>query len=193
LAVFDGQAVVTSGTGKVRAKKGEQITLAEDKPAAGKFDVKATDPFYRWSARRAHYVAAANVTAARIAANSDYHAGFGGRSGWNWNPYFGMYTYVPANGVYWSPFGPAFYSPGMVGALYLPARPIWGSRNFPNGPGDGMRPGSPGLGMGGAPGMGAPPAMGGSPAGMGGMGGGGFPGGAGGAGGPTRPAGPSGN
>jgi hypothetical protein len=134
LAVFDGQALVTSGTNKVFAKKGHQVTLAGDSLSDEKFDVKATDPFYRWSSRRAQYIAEANVTSAHVAANSDYRSSFsGGSSTWNWNPWFGMYTYMPASGVYWSPFGPAFYSPGVIGTMYVPARSFRGTPGLSSG------------------------------------------------------------
>ena len=91
-----------------------------------RFDVKDTDPFYRWSARRADYVAAANLISARVASNSDLSSGFAsGASGWSWNPYAGMYTFLPANGVYFSPFGAAFYSPAAVNYYYFPQRNTW--------------------------------------------------------------------
>jgi len=43
--------------------------------------------------------------------------GFGGlgMGGWAFNPLFGMYTYVPGEGVYMSPFGYPYWSPYTVG------------------------------------------------------------------------------
>ncbi len=176
LAVFDGQALITSGAGKMRAKKGQLVALDSATLSPSKFDVKTTDPFYRWNGRRAQYIAAANVASARVAANSDYRSSFsGGASAWNWNPWFGMYTYVPANGVYWSPFGPAFYSPRMMGSVYLPQRQMWGYGGGPYG-GYPRNPGGPGGLPPSAPAMSMPPMRRGPPA-MGGPGsGGGFPG-----------------
>lgn len=40
--------------------------------------------------------------------------GFGAFSPWQFNPMFGMYTYVPCNGAMYSPFGYGFYSPYTV-------------------------------------------------------------------------------
>ena len=40
--------------------------------------------------------------------------GFGAFSPWQFNPMFGMYTYVPCNGAMFSPFGYGFYSPYTV-------------------------------------------------------------------------------
>lgn len=126
LRVFDGQATVISGADSLLARKGHQIDLDAAKLLDAHFDIKETDPFYRWSARRADYVAEANVISARVASNSDYSSGFAsGASGWSWNPYFGMYTFLPANGVYFSPFGAAFYSPGAVNYFYFPQRTAW--------------------------------------------------------------------
>jgi hypothetical protein len=126
LRVYDGQATVTAGADNLLARKGHQIDLDTAKLVDARFDPKDTDSFYRWSARRADYVAEANVISARVASNSDYNSGFAsGPSGWSWNPYFGMYTFLPANGVYFSPFGAAFYSPGAVNYFYFPQRTAW--------------------------------------------------------------------
>jgi hypothetical protein len=132
LQVYDGQALVSAAGETRTAKKGHEIDIETAELADTKFDTKNTDSFYRWSARRAEYVAAANVISARVASNSDYRSGFtGSSSAWSWNPYFGMYTFLPRNGVYWSPFGSPFYSPGVITGIYVPQRG-WGSR------GDGM-------------------------------------------------------
>jgi hypothetical protein len=40
--------------------------------------------------------------------------GYGAFSPWQFNPMFGMYTYVPCNGAFFSPFGYGFWSPGTV-------------------------------------------------------------------------------
>ena len=157
LRVYDGQAVVTGGSDSLTAKKGHQIDLGAAQLVDARFDVKDTDAFYRWGARRAEYVAAANVISARVASNSEYSSGFArGAGGWSWNPYFGMYTFLPASGVYFSPFGAAFYSPGMVNAYYFPQRTTWYVRPAPGAPlnlgaspgaSPAPRPAIPGVGM----------------------------------------------
>lgn len=123
LRVYEGQARVISGSESLVARKGHQIDLDDAKLADTRFDAKVTDAFYRWSSRRAEYVAAANVISARVTSNSDYSSSFTSNPGaWSWNPYFGMFTFLPANGVYWSPFGSPFYSPAMVWTAYVPQR-----------------------------------------------------------------------
>jgi hypothetical protein len=125
LRVYEGQARVTTGPEILTARKGHQVDLAAAKLADTKFDAKETDAFYRWSSRRAEYVAAANVISARVTSNSDYRSGFTNNPGaWSWNPYFGMFTFLPASGVYWSPFGSPFYSPAMAWAAYVPRRSV---------------------------------------------------------------------
>ena len=177
LQVYDGQAIVSSASEKATAKKGHEIALDSATLTDEKFDVKATDPFYRWSARRAEYIAAANVTAAHVASNSSYRSGYfgGGGGSWNWNPWFGMFTFVPASGIYWSPFGSPFYSPRVVTGIYVPQRQIWGGPQLGGMPQLGGSRGIPGPSSAGS----APPALG-NMGGGGGHAGGGFRGGAGG-------------
>ncbi len=120
LRVYDGQAAVSKVLGesseKLLAKKAHQIDLTGDKLADTKFPADETDPLYRWSARRAGYIATANLVSARVAGNSDNGGSsssfLGGR--WSWNPYMGMFSYLPASGIVWSPFGSAYYSPGVA-------------------------------------------------------------------------------
>jgi hypothetical protein len=53
--------------------------------------------------------------------------GYGNGLGtWAFNPYFGMFTYMPYSGMFYSPFGYSFFSPSMVGYLYMPGSPFYG-------------------------------------------------------------------
>jgi hypothetical protein len=153
LRVYDGQALVTDGDRKLTAKKGREVELAADL-ASKNFDVNDTDAFYRWSGRRTGYIAAANVTSAHVASDSGYGSGFfGGRSAWSWNPYFGMFTFIPSTGIYQSPFGSPFYSPAMIRFVYVPRMapsPIYMPGSNP-----GMTPASMGAPTMSAPSMGA--------------------------------------
>jgi hypothetical protein len=167
LRVYDGEADVTYGIKTVQAHKGKQVELTETL-LASTFDVKDTDAFYRWVARRSEYIAAANVSSARAAGSSPLNTsvpctgqasttsspsslangnptsycnpygnaggygnpyGYGGYGGyygyspygmWAWNPFYGMFTYLPGMGYGYSPFGWAIYSPVTVGSVYVP-------------------------------------------------------------------------
>src|SRR6185437_11316780 len=90
----------------IKVKKGREVLL-DASLEAKKFDTDNTDAFYRWCERRDEYVAAANISAAKTAHDSGLgysSMGFAGGS-WAFNPWFGMFTYVPFDGIYTSPFG----------------------------------------------------------------------------------------
>ncbi|HWQ53336.1 MAG TPA: hypothetical protein VN442_06605 [Bryobacteraceae bacterium] len=131
--VFDGELLVTAGDRRIEVKEGRMLSLGSDL-AVAKFDQDETDALDRWSRRRAEYVAMANVSAA----NSIRRSGNTWASnGWAWNPYFGMFTFVPMSGSYYSPYGYRYWSPGAVYALYQPrmiyASPAGGGYNAPYG------------------------------------------------------------
>ncbi len=44
----------------------------------------------------------------------------GNQGGWRYNPCYGMYTYLPRNGIYTSPFGWNYFSPRQVVYVYNP-------------------------------------------------------------------------
>jgi hypothetical protein len=141
--VYDGEARVTAGNQTLLARKGREVLLGAvlDMNA---FDVKDTDAFMRWAARRSEYLAQANVSSARSAsslgyAGSSYGSGYGYGSGmmgmgsnWAYNPWYGMFTFMPyGNGMYYSPFGYPFYSPTNIG-YFVPSTGYSGSA-FPIG------------------------------------------------------------
>jgi hypothetical protein len=122
LRVYDGLAEVTSGDQTVEVKEGHLIAL--DTLAVHKFDKTVTDALNRWSERRDGYVSMANVEAANTLRDSLFSGGNLFSSGWYWNPFFGMYSYVPGfGGMFYSPYGNAFFSPFAVyqaGYFYYP-------------------------------------------------------------------------
>lgn len=85
-----------------------------------------SDELMAWSKLRSRYLAQSNVTLAYQYAN---YGGIG--PGWYWNPYSFGYTWLPGDGMLWSPFGWGFYSPGWVYYGY----PIYGGfyRGYPRG------------------------------------------------------------
>jgi hypothetical protein len=117
--VYKGEATVLNDGQLTMVKRGHEL-LAGDAVAAQKFDDNGTDDLYNWSSRRSGYLALANVSSARTAGD-DYgsYAGLGSgfgymAGGWMWNPAFGMFTMVPADGMLYSPFGYGYFSPGTV-------------------------------------------------------------------------------
>ena len=97
--------------------------------ATEKFADKTGDDLYVWTRDRSESLAAANVNSAPepewpardmgmpspgIYGNSPW------QGGWYFNPYYDMFTMVPATGAFWNPFGYGFFSPGMVN-YYVPS------------------------------------------------------------------------
>src|SRR6202030_655383 len=72
----------------------------------------------RWASRRSGYISMANVASARSAGS--YGSSYSG--GWAFNPWFGMYTFIPMNGILYSPFGYPFWSP-YAAFMYAPYYP----------------------------------------------------------------------
>jgi hypothetical protein len=121
IRMFKGEAQIIAGGEAQILREGRQLPAATPFTAT-KFDKSETDPLYRWANRRSEIVAMANIASAktmqsdfsdRSALTSSFY-----RGGWVYNPYFGMYTYVPLAGMLRSPFGFFYYSPGVVNRYY---------------------------------------------------------------------------
>jgi len=113
--------------GKLKAyTNDQQIKLTRERllelNAVGKlksadFDTRPyEDDFFRWGALRSGYLAEASGDEARVyigAGRGWYGPGWHG-PGWYWNPGFEVWTFLPAKGTFYSPFGWGFYSPTVV-------------------------------------------------------------------------------
>jgi hypothetical protein len=111
--VFDGRAAVLENDREAHIQGGHEMTLTAAKLKAEGFDKKAyEDDLYQWSQLRASYLTEANIQMART-----YQGGYGWApepwvgDAWYWDPWFGAYTWLPFDGLFWSPFGFGFYSP----------------------------------------------------------------------------------
>jgi FecR protein len=116
--VIKGEALVQEGDQYIKVKGGHELDLNDTSNLkTRKFDksaYEATD-LYRFSNLRSQYLAEANINAAGL-----YLGGGPGwyGAGWYWDPYFTAYTWIPGDGMFFSPFGWGFYSP-----WYLPYAP----------------------------------------------------------------------
>jgi len=128
--VYSGEAEVESGTNVLIVRSGKLVSL-DGLVAVEKFDPKDGDELSRWSQRRAEYVSMANVSGAKYVSNS----GTGwSSSGWYYNPYFGMFTYIPMNGMFNSPYGYSYFSPYTVYRVYQsPGNYVGGNSGFTGG------------------------------------------------------------
>ena len=116
LRVYSGDAQVQRGAQYLSVNGGKTLNLVEETASVQKFDTKDTDALDRWSERRGEYAALANVSAAKsmVDGGGTLTTGI-----WQWNPWYGMMTFIPATGMLWSPYGYGFYSPVLVTqALY---------------------------------------------------------------------------
>ena len=142
LRVSEGEALVLAGDRQIVVKKGSMLPF-DGTWATRKFDANDTDALDRWSGRRAEYLAMANVSAARTVQRQSGNSFTNGwlSSGWAWNPYYGMFSFVPYRGTFSSPYGYSYYSPRTVMVVYQQARPL------PSyGGGQGIRTNNPSLG-----------------------------------------------
>ncbi len=130
MRVFDGKAAVV-GYGRHFIVKGGHYTSFADhslrKPK--KFTKKEYEEgdLYRWSSLRSAYVAEANVNAAGYYSEYGYGPWGPGWWGadWYWDPWFDSFTFIPGDGIFYSPFGWGFYSPWWVYDA-----PLWGYGGF---------------------------------------------------------------
>ncbi len=117
VAVYAGEATLTNGDSHQDLKKGKEEDLAANHVT--KFDTKQGDDLYQWSDLRSQYLSEASVASAKTFLVEP--VGWYG-AGWYWNPWFGFYSFVPANGIFYSPFGWGFYGPRYVAYYHGPVR-----------------------------------------------------------------------
>jgi hypothetical protein len=123
IGVFEGKAEADVNDRHIDLKGGHQLTLqATGKLQPAKFDKKADeDDFYRWASLRSSYLAEANVDVARTYVAGAWAPNPWYGAGWYWDPWFDAYTFLPADGIFYGPFGWGFYSP-----WYVTAAPYFG-------------------------------------------------------------------
>lgn len=110
--VYSGEVYVDANNREIDAKSGSQFAFNADSPMQPEqFDQdQAQDDLYQWSSLRSSYLAEANVDRAQPDQMGNSYG-----DGWDWDPNYDSYTFVPADGVFYSPFGWGFYSPYYVG------------------------------------------------------------------------------
>jgi FecR protein len=170
MLVFDGKAAVSESQDAKKwivVKDHHELALNGEPAKAQDFNgsqVASKDQLYNWSKLRSDYLGEANLNLAE-----SYAGDPGFYPGWYWAPGLYSYTWLPGDGLFWSPFGYGFYSPFYLYGGGL----VYGHPGFYGRPGLGYRGGYVSHA---APAVHAAPAMHAS----GGFGGGGFHGGGGG-------------
>ena len=161
LKVFKGEALVeASGDAGIHnratVKEGREVPFSAAL-VTEKFDEKVGDDLYLWARDRSQVLSAANMSSARTLSSGSgsgygYGSGFGGgglgygygglgawNGGWYYNPFFGMYTFVPPSGTMFSPWGFGFFSPYTIYSFYSPST-YWYGGGGPVGASAGGRP-----------------------------------------------------
>jgi hypothetical protein len=115
MRVFDGEAAVSpsqSATKWITVKNHHELALTGERIKPQDFNAEQAanqDPLYNWSKLRTDYLGQANLNLAeQYAGNASFYPG------WFWDSALYSYTWLPGDGIFWSPFGYGFYSP-----LYL--------------------------------------------------------------------------
>jgi hypothetical protein len=115
--VFKGSAEVNAGNRKITPGGNQKVVLGSANLRPVRFESRQyEDDFYRWCGLRSGYLSEASVAAARAYIGPGpgwYGPGWGGW-GWYWSPWFGVYTFLPVDGIFWGPFGWGFFSPIAV-------------------------------------------------------------------------------
>jgi hypothetical protein len=117
LRVFDGKAAVEAGGTRVELGRGRRLALDGDAVAV-KFNRKNLDSLDQWSSRRAEYLAFVNLSTAQTLMNRGSSLRC---NGWCFNSFYGLVTFVPMSGYYFSPYGYYFYSPRTLYQSYSQA------------------------------------------------------------------------
>ncbi len=133
--VLDGKVKVLAGDQHVNVGKDREAVLEiNGKLKARNFDDKAVKEasLVRWSRLRSETEAEASYTAAQ----NVYAIGGWYGPGWYWAEPYGFWSYLPGDGILFSPFGWGFYSPGFVyyggpyfyggGGYFYGGRPYFG-------------------------------------------------------------------
>ncbi|HLK63549.1 MAG TPA: FecR domain-containing protein [Bryobacteraceae bacterium] len=122
IKVFEGTADVQLRGQHIEVGSGKMLGLTGEVALAEKFDRNDTDSLDNWARRRCEIMAMANVSSAKSVYNSYSPVAAGGM--WSWNPYFGLYTYIPGSGRFCDPlYGYCYWSPGTVNRIFYQPPP----------------------------------------------------------------------
>jgi hypothetical protein len=130
--VLKGKAAVALNGQTATAGEDRQVVETDaGKLKAQSFNEKSLDSssLVRWSRLRSQYEAQANVDSARAAVAGNGWYG----PGWYWGPDWGFWSFLPGDGILYSPFGFGFYSPvylGFYGGPSLYGHAFYGPRVY---------------------------------------------------------------
>jgi hypothetical protein len=135
MKVYQGEAVVDNTSA---GAANEHATVREGRllPFSAvlvteRFNDKIGDDLYLWARDRSQSLSAANMSSAFSLNSNGYGSGSGSvpgnwTGGWYFNPYFNAYTFIPAGGTFWNPWGYGFFSPATIAGYYTPSNYWYG-------------------------------------------------------------------
>lgn len=122
LYVYEGEAKVLRASEEIKVKKGRTLALSQSEAEIAKFDKDEVSGLMNWAQTRDNYVQTANLSAARSMTQGGFPtlsmSALSGFGYWVYNPFFGMYSFVPMGSAYLSPFGYYYYTPQSIRNAY---------------------------------------------------------------------------
>lgn len=119
---FAGKAQVSEADNSTELKGGRTL-LVGSSLLPDKFDRKtAQDELYAWSEQRDYRLELSNISVARGISSNSFSSS---SSLWAWDPWLGMFTFLPNSGYMNNPFGIAWYSPATVWVAFLPGNGVY--------------------------------------------------------------------
>ncbi len=103
IGVLQGKATIYKGGSRFIVKKGHELALSKGQPLYNqKLSKQAFESgqLFRWSRLRDRYESRARQSVQQAIAQSGRWQG----RGWYWSPFWGFYTYLPSEGMYFSPY-----------------------------------------------------------------------------------------
>lgn len=117
IQVLQGKVEATTQESAVNAGKHREVAL-ESRLAVSKFKPAPDDDLSRWSRLRSEYEAEASISSAQYFLDTGWPGAY---ADWFWNPWFSTWSWFPASGLCWNPYGFGLFSPWMV-YQYYPVR-----------------------------------------------------------------------
>lgn len=113
LRVLAGETIISDGKKSLTVKEGHEADLTARPLHEKTFDKKEieAEDLYRWTMERSAYLAEANADYAPTYSLGGF-GWFG--DGWYWDSWFDAFTFLPGDGIFYSPFGWGFYSPACA-------------------------------------------------------------------------------
>jgi hypothetical protein len=117
---FAGKAQVSDASNSTELRGGRTLLLGSSLTPDRFNKNKSKDELYAWSEQRDQRLELANISVARGTNSNSFS-----NSLWAFDPWMGMFTFLPRYGYMNNPFGMAWYSPGTVWMSFIPGNGVY--------------------------------------------------------------------